>query len=241
MKLLIKETKSYSSLHYLPMNREVNSKHVQSMVDSINIMGIIRPVVLCETNCVDGIKKKYILDGQHLVNACQRLNIAIPYVIIPVNDELDIVHKMGMLNSTSKSWTLKDYVNAYKMFKPDYMTLFKYHNLYNLSYSELAVILGLKTSYDSGKGIKPLKEGKFVINNPDGELACKNLSEMVTLLGGNIIPQVRRVFVRLYATNSFKFNHGSTFTAIKSNLDSLAVITKEYDLEEFLLSKIIKF
>ena len=30
----------------LPMNREIDSKHVQKMIKSLNLMGVIRPVLL---------------------------------------------------------------------------------------------------------------------------------------------------------------------------------------------------
>jgi hypothetical protein len=56
-------TSSYKKFSLLPMNREIQSKHVETMIASVKDMGIIRPVVCCETNMIEGTKKLYIVDG----------------------------------------------------------------------------------------------------------------------------------------------------------------------------------
>jgi hypothetical protein len=114
-------TKDYTKFSYLPMNREVQATHVESMVKSLRKMGCIRDVIVAETNVIEGIKKRYIVDGQHLFNALIRENMPIAYRIITVNTEKDLIENMAALNNTSKSWKLLDYINAYKVVYTDYM------------------------------------------------------------------------------------------------------------------------
>ena len=42
--LKLKLTTDYSKFAVLPMNRGIDSKHVQKMISSIRLMGVVRPV-----------------------------------------------------------------------------------------------------------------------------------------------------------------------------------------------------
>ena len=65
----IKNTTNYKMFSILPMNREIRSEHVEKLVKSIRTMGIIRPVIICKTDVIEGEMKNYIVDGQHLATA----------------------------------------------------------------------------------------------------------------------------------------------------------------------------
>ena len=114
-----KTTENYEMFHLLPMNRLINAKTVELMVRSIRDMGIIRPIVCIKTDVFDGTLRSYVLDGQHLLTACQREAIPVPYIYIDIEEELDIVHKMAFMNNSSKSWVLADYVNAWRYYLAD--------------------------------------------------------------------------------------------------------------------------
>ena len=70
--LKIKHTTNYSTFSILPMNRGVDSKHVQKMISSIRKMGVLRCVITTTTNIIEGVNKTYIIDGQHLATALER-------------------------------------------------------------------------------------------------------------------------------------------------------------------------
>ena len=138
-------TTDYTMFNYLPMNRTIDSKQIESLVESIRAMGVTRQVICIKTACIDGELKTYILDGQHLVHACQRENIPVEYRYIEIKDETDIVRKMAYYNNSGKSWNLLDYINAWMYSNPDYLILKKYKNLYNLIW----IILTLNSTFSN--------------------------------------------------------------------------------------------
>ena len=157
--LKVKHTNSYSKFSVLPMNRGIDSKHVQKMITSIRKMGVLRCVIACTTNIIEGEWKTYIIDGQHLATALEREGQPIPYVEITVDSEEDLIEKMAYLNNSSKSWDLMNYINAWKMIRPDYMKLFKWKNMYDIEITMLAAIGVNSSSFKFSTGT--IKTGEF--------------------------------------------------------------------------------
>jgi hypothetical protein len=134
--------KSNKSVKYLAgINRAVMPSHVTKLANSVNKMGIIRPVVLANISFIDGKPAWYIVDGQHLFNSLLRNGMDIPYVFINVKDKKDLVEKIALLNASSKSWALQDYVTAWASLENDYVKLNSYFNIYDLEFTVLATIL----------------------------------------------------------------------------------------------------
>lgn len=232
-------TTSYKKFHLLPMNREIISSHAEKMAKSILAMGIIRPVVCCETNCLEGINKLYVLDGQHLLTGLERLKKAVPYIKISVKNELDIVMKMGLLNSSSKSWNLIDYVNAYKMYIPDYMQLFKLKNLYNIDITMLAVIGSLNPKYDSGTGVAPLKSGDFKMINSNAENTCKEFTDLVDLLD-NPDRSIKRKFLRAFMHSVGTYDKSQVVKNIAKHKHELNLMGNENSTMQFIQTNIFE-
>lgn len=217
------KTKSYKKFHLLPMNREIIATHASKMADSIKSMGSIRPIVCCETAVVDGINKLWVLDGQHLLTGLERLKKEVHYIKIDVKDELDIVRKMGLLNSSSKSWTMMDYVNAYKMYIPDYMILFKLRNLYNIEIGMLAAICQGEYAYDHRGGATNIKEGDFKVTNADYDRMCSDFAEQV-----GIIPEMshnlKRKYLRAFMSTEGNYDHKKIIKNMKKYKGALEIM-----------------
>lgn len=197
-----KQTKNYNMFSYLPMNREVNPKHVESMVKSINKMGCIRDIIVVKTKVFEGIPKTYVIDGQHLLNALIRGNMPVSYRELKLDTVEEIVSSMAMLNNSSKSWGLMDYVNAYKVVNNDYMKLLKYINMYNLE----PTMIGMIATTGSKTGIsKLIKEGRFEISNSRTEAMCKEFSDIFIKIGK--------------ADRWVKFNFLDVFMSVYGNYD----------------------
>jgi len=179
--LKVKHTIDYSKFAILPMNRGIDSKHVQKMITSIRKIGVIRAVITTTTNIIEGDKKTYIIDGQHLATALEREGAPIPYIEIDITSEEDLIEKMAYLNNSSKSWDLMNYINAWKMIRPDYMKLFKWKNMYDIEVSMLACIA---TSMPSIRyGTQPIKNGTFTISNSKAEDMCKTFNDIFLKIG----------------------------------------------------------
>jgi hypothetical protein len=230
-------TTNYSKFSILPMNREIKSAHVQTMADSIKKMGVIRPAVCVETDMVEGVKKRYIIDGQHMAKALESLSMKIPYILITVESEEDLVEQMGLLNSTSKSWVLGDYVNAYKTLKPSYKTLFKLRNLYNMEYGILAGLGSLDITYDTATGSTAIKDGSFKITNIKFEQQCKDLNQIFSEIKG-INYWLKRKFFRAFVATEGGYNLPKIKVNIKKHKKQLEVMGVEDESLKFIRMKV---
>lgn len=222
----VKMTDNYSMFSYLPMNRGVDGKHIERMVNSIRSMGIVRPIVCVKTDIFDGEMKTYVIDGQHLLNACQREGLQVPYVTIDINAEEEIVQKMAMLNNSSKSWTLIDYVNAWKYHNADYAKLKKFTNMYNLEVLIIAQICNnSKGAGNMAGGSNMLKRGEFSIVNPKAEEMCKVFSDLFIAIGRAdrwIKHQFLYVFLQAYGP---KYDHEKILKNIQKNIKQIKVMS----------------
>jgi hypothetical protein len=218
------------------MNRTIDSKQVEALVQSIREMGVTRQVICIRTACIDGELKTYVIDGQHLIHACQREELPVEYRYIEVKDEDDIVRKMAFYNNSSKSWKLMDYVNAWMYIQPDYITLKKFKNLYNL---EPLMIAGICNNADSYNGVSSasqlIKNGNFRVTNPNAEAMCKDFSDLFLKIGKAdrwVKHQFLRVFIQAY--NSKYYNHQNTIQNIEKNIAIIKTMTDTSVANEFI-------
>jgi hypothetical protein len=238
MKVIGKELKikftDMGKFSILPMNREIDPPHVQKMIKSLNLMGVIRPVIACKTNIIDGIMKLYIIDGQHLATALASLNMEIPYILIDVEDEKDLIHKMAYLNNSSKSWVLMNYVTAFKMVYPDYLKLIKFKNMYNIEPLMLAMIAmncGISASS------KVIKSGEFKITNPNTEDMCKLFNDFFIKIGSAdrwVKHYFLNVFMKAYGT----YNHATALTNLDKHLKTIKAMSDVTIAEQYIAKNI---
>ena len=233
--LKLKLTTDYSKFAVLPMNRGIDSKHVQKMISSIRLMGVIRPVVTTTTNVIEGETKTYIIDGQHLATALEREGLSIPHVDIAVESEEDLVEKMAYLNNSSKSWDLMNYINAWKMIRPDYMKLFKWKNMYDIEITMLAAI-GVNNA-----GIKyttsTIKTGNLQITNPKSEEMCKAFNDIFLKIGmsdRSVKFQFLAAFLQAYGT----YNHTKVMSNIEKHMKTVKLLTDGDSTGTYIRTKI---
>jgi len=233
--LKVKHTTSYSKFSVLPMNREIDSKHVQKMIASIRKMGVLRCVIACNTNIIEGTNKTYIIDGQHLATALEREGQPIPYIEIAVTSEADLIEKMAYLNNSSKSWDLMNYINAWKMIQPDYMKLFKWKNMYDIEITMLAAIgvnnAGLRTSTQS------IKTGDFKITNPNAEDMCKAFNDIFLKIGmseRSVKFQFLTAFLQAYGS----YNHAKVIANLDKHLKTVKLMLNGDDTATYIRRKI---
>lgn len=225
----------YSKFAVLPMNRGIDSKHVQKMIASIRKMGVLRCVITTTTDIIEGEKKRYIIDGQHLATALEREGKPIPYIEINVESEQDLVEKMAYLNNSSKSWDLMNYINAWKMIQPDYMKLFKWKNMYDIEITMLAAIginnAGFKNSSQS------IKTGDFRITNPNAEDMCKAFNDIFLKIGmseRSVKFQFLTAFLQAYGS----YNHAKVITNLEKHLKTVKLMMNGEETATYIRRKI---
>jgi flavodoxin len=236
--LKVKHTNSYSKFAILPMNRGIDSKHVQKMITSIRKMGVLRCVIACTTNIMEGEWKTYIIDGQHLAMALEREEQLLPYVEITVDSEEDLIEKMAYLNNSSKSWDMMNYINAWKMIRPDYMKLFKWKNMYDIEIVMLAAIGINNPGVRYGTGI--IKTGDFQITNPKAEDMCKAFNDIFLKIGKSdraVKFQFLNAFMQAYNP---KYDHNKIMAAIEKHLKTVKLMAIGDETGAFIRKQIFK-
>ena len=231
MKMIAKDLKvkhiiDYSKFAILPMNRGVDSKHVQKMIASIRKMGVLRCVITCTTDIIEGVKKTYIIDGQHLATALEREGQPIPCVDIKIESEEDLIEKMAYLNNSSKSWDLMNYINAWKMIRPDYMKLFKWKNMYDIEITMLAII-GVNNA-GFRHNTTAIKTGTFKITNPVAEQMCKDFNDIFLKIGMSdraIKFQFLSAFMQAYGN----YNHQQVIVNLDKHLKTVKLMANGDD------------
>jgi hypothetical protein len=135
------KTKNYSKFVFSKQNREVKTKTILSIKESMQKFGFIpgRPVLVT--------KEFVIIDGQHRFLAAKDLGIEIEFEIL----QGDYVEKMIKLNSTQSNWSLEDYVNSYASQNVDcYRKLLKFQEKYDLNLSAAITLFfgsGVKSAH----------------------------------------------------------------------------------------------
>jgi len=144
--------------------------------------------------------RKYIIDGQHLYHALLRLGCSIPYVEIIIEDEEDLAETLAAFNNSSRSWTMRDYLQVWAHIEEDYRKLRHYFNVYDIELAQLAELLmdGTCTPHIGGGAISPiLKKGEFQIE--DEVKAVKLLDYVTEAL--KIIPRLDRVSNKMFISS----------------------------------------
>jgi hypothetical protein len=235
----IKFSRDYNKFHMLDgINRIPDPKHIQKMVSSIRSMGVIRPVICVQVKFMDGTNKLYIVDGQHLFKALSAEGLDIPFVIIDTPNKIDLVHKMAMLNNSSKSWTLLNYVNAFKMYIPDYNQLFELRDMYDIEPLMLAAICTKGTSAVVS-GSQLLKSGNFKITNPEAQEMAKAFNDFFLKIG-RADRWVKHQFLQVFMRAWGNYNHEEALANLDKHIKTVKAMSDTFAAEAFISKNIFK-
>jgi len=158
----------YNKLHHLPFNREFAVR--PELTSSMKKYGFIYPILLVESDVVDGKRKMWIADGQNRALNASYLDIEFYGVVVEQNfkDMGEVVNFVAQLNSTQRAWTCLNYVEAFNYLGyPEYHKLLTMKNKYTYSVETIASLL---TSHAIGtrSGIpKIIKDGNFIATLQD--------------------------------------------------------------------------
>jgi len=151
------------------INRDTFPAHIAKLKNSISVLGMVQPIIVAEMSFITGRTETYIIEGQHKYEACMALGIDIPYTVIKnITTYEELINAMALLNSSSKSWGITDFVNAWASLYSDYKKLMVYSNKYSVELLFTANILG---GYNvSTPHTKAIKAGTFKISNEEQNL-----------------------------------------------------------------------
>jgi hypothetical protein len=194
--------KSNVKFNYLSgINRPINPGHVTKIANSVDKMGMLAPVICAELDFITGKKQLYVIDKQHGLNACMRLGVGVPYIVIPISSKQELVEYLALLNASSKPWCMLDYVAAWSTLIPDYVSLNRYYQMYDFEMGILAAILSNDGIDTGGRSTNKLKRGEFRIK--DEEANVKLLNQLTDVL--KIVPRMNRYENKYLCSEYIKF------------------------------------
>ena len=188
---------------------------------------------------------KYIIDGQHLFNALIRNNLEIPYITIKINDLTSLVETIALLNSSSKSWTLLDYITSWTIISKDYQKLLHYYNVYDFELSCLASVL-MNKKYTTGGAwniLKVIKRGEFIIIDESKNIDI--LNKLTDVL--NIIKRLNRQenkylcneYIDFLRNNMSTYDHKRFLNNLEKQKDKFILATHEQTKLSEMFEKLI--
>ena len=224
------------------LNRDVIASHGNKLAKSMRFMGNIRPIVITKMKYKSGSYKFYVIDGQHAYTALKSLGVPeIPVVEVPVKSLESLVETIALLNSSSKSWTLKDYVIAWSNIHEDYNVLNNLYEKYDMELSIIAAIATGNTVANASPGTSLIKTGRFRILNV--EQTEQKLSDINEIL--NSLPRMDRAANRYFILSLLNVFNEITYTRrshkqllkyVEGNRETLKfALNNVNELKEYLL------
>jgi len=232
IKWLSKDSKT--QFNYLAgINRPITPSQVTTMAKSIELYGVLRPIIILETDCISGKKEKYIGDGQHLFNACLRVGVNIPYITLQVTTKEELVQVMAMLNASSKTWIMLDYVRAFSSYNPNFVKLNHYFQVYDIEMSIVAAIISNLTVSGSSVAVKKIKSGELVIQDEAQNVSI--LDDLTNVL--KFVPRMSRFenryvcaeYVNFRRTEGCSYNHDEFLKNLEKNKQKFILATQEQE------------
>lgn len=96
-------TTDYDQFKFFKANRELSPSHVARVAKSVMMKNLTEDFPILVDH------EKYVLDGQHRLEACKKLKLPVYYKFAKKMKETDI----AVINSISKKWTSSDYLAQY--------------------------------------------------------------------------------------------------------------------------------
>jgi hypothetical protein len=221
------------------MNRQIKESHVKTMLHCLEIFKIvIRPIIICESKDITGTLQRWVLDGQHLLQALIRLGWEIPYIIITTTNAKDLVYKLALINNTSKPWGLMDYINAYRNFDEHYSKLFKLMNKYNMERLFVASIAMNPKSASYGIAqSKVIRKGNFKMNNPRADEMCKKFYQLY-ITSGVTDRWVKKALYDNFIANYDTYNHDKVNKKIAKHIAAIRAFSDLDKGRDFIKNKV---
>lgn len=200
----------------LPFNRPKIEKQIKIIGQSVVSVGILRTPVFVKTKAITGRYELYSLDGQHLIEACKRLDVkTIKGIVVETDSISEMVKMMALLNNVNQRWTLIDYVNSYcGTGNADFFAL-KNHSItngFNIAISA-SILSGTNVL---GAGCKSIKNGTFKVNDVEQDVITQNLIDVSTLVN-TTNSKFHRAYLNFYRSLGSNYNHKKMINKIQSS------------------------
>ena len=140
----ILQTFNYSQFKKIKGNREINDRHVNALIKSIEEKGlIINPAIVNE--------KMEIVEGQHRLAACEILNLPFYYYVVQGSG----INEVTILNQNRKNWGFTEWMNRYASYNNMEYKIYKsLYEKWGFDHWSRIFLLGRTKGYRSRAGLK---------------------------------------------------------------------------------------
>lgn len=204
---------NYDKFKLLDGNRTIKPSHVQKLVYSMTNKYIAVPVIVNERN--------QIIDGQHRIAACRELKKPFHYIQI---DGLSL-RDVQILNSSSKNWSLNDYMNSYIDLGNKNYSLYRRFDLDYIFHHECNFLLLKGINRESVR--KDFKDGLLTLNKreiDEGNIFAAQASQIVQHFNEhyrNAAKSRKSVTAFVKAFTNPQYNHNRLIVKLKATKEEL--------------------
>ena len=148
-------TTEYGLFTKLLGNRDLRGYHIKNLKESMSEKQIEAPIIINELY--------QVINGQHRLESCKKLNVPVYYIIIP-GLRLEDVQR---LHANSKNWSLSEHLNSFceRGFK-EYLVYREYIKTFKFNNNEtIAMLEGISNSKMTRTLWQKFKAGKFKVAN----------------------------------------------------------------------------
>lgn len=158
--LYILKSEGYKDLKKVEGNRDIAKSNVNKLGRSVTTLGnVLRALVLIRMN-----GELFLADGQHLANYLQSVELPCYAMVINCKNITDAMRVVTTMNSSSRNWGIKQFVNGWCHINTEYLELEKFRKQSGLTYTTVAALL---TGNTIGNAKKAIISGNFVITDKD--------------------------------------------------------------------------
>lgn len=180
-KFEIYQTKNYGLFEYIDHNREIDKKHVNTLIDSIKKYGLIVPIIVSND--------KYIIDGQHRLQALMQLQLPVTYVVNNKVSKDCIID----INNNQKGWNLLNRIKSHAT--KGNVECQRLLELIDERYEDFS-LSGITDAYNAQVGKAPstlIRKGLYETNEELGDQVLDNCLDLKEVIGK---PAASTKFVR---------------------------------------------
>jgi hypothetical protein len=146
------KTRDYTGFSRLLENRELDERHVHTLMESFMKDGYLFTIVYVN-------EKMEIIDGQHRFEGARRKHLPIYFIVMPGWG----IKEVTVMNVNSRNWTMEDFLNTHaKAGKPSYIAFKEFYDKHEFDITTAQIlILGRRTH---GGATDDFRSGKMDIN-----------------------------------------------------------------------------
>lgn len=148
--IVVGSTTDYDKFKFVTENRSIKQRNVENLIKSFKLTGGMlksKPII------VD--RELNIIDGQHRLMACRKMNIPVHYIVTDDNTD-----NIPIYNTYQNKWGLNDYAQYFaKKGNENYIRLLSVCEKAGVSINGCLEGLGIVTSKTFNA---PFKEGRFI-------------------------------------------------------------------------------